>query len=205
MPPRTRKSSPENTLSETSSDASPATSSTPGDPETLTENGVVTPVPSDVSETPAPETPVKVKSKRVKRPALKGSDAVILSGFSVADAGEAPGKGRTEARDNPFDVPVRESYEQNLEATDRYFKFKTNTDAVDAQERLIRAAAAWLKVGSKVRVEHHGDGTSTVYFRGQERRARKSKDETGPGEEMADSSETTPENDDTPEENSPAA
>lgn len=148
MPPRKRNtgtSTPDAPSSLESSDAS----------ETGTTNGETT------------------ASRRKKREALSGKDAVILSDFVVSDAGEAPGKQYSEPRDNPFDKPLTDSYQNRLEDEDKYLKFTTNTDAVEAQARLIRASAAFLKIGSKVRVQDNGDGTATVYFRGQERRNKK--------------------------------
>lgn len=132
---------------------------------------------SDSSETG--ET-AAAASRRKKREALSGKDAVILSDFVVSEAGEAPGKQYSEPRDNPFDKPLTDSYQSRLEDDDKYLKFTTNTDAVEAQARLIRASAAYLKIGSKVRVQDNGDGTATVYFRGQARRTKPSRTTSTP-------------------------
>lgn len=180
MPPRNRKTAPVET-------PAPETDSSPES--------------SDGSTTDTTETPETTASRRKKREALTGKDAVILSDFAVAEAGEAPGKQYSEPRDNPFDTAVKDSYEKDLEKDDKYLKFVTKTDAVENQARLIRASAAYFKIGSKIRVQDNGDGTATVFFRGQQRRAKKKADTT-----EVDTNQPVDENtDDHEQENVPAA
>lgn len=157
---------------------------------------------SDGSETDTPETP-ETTSRRKKREALTGKDAVILSDFSVSEPGEAPGKQYSEPRDNPFDQAIQDSYQKNLEQNDQYLKFNTSSDAVENQCRLIRASAAYFKIGSKVRVQDNGDGTATVYFRGQQRRSKKSR--TADSVDTVENGEVTENEEDHEQDNVPAA
>lgn len=144
--------------------------------------------PNDTTDVAAPEfsaqadaeTPVEAAVKKTQKPRVKAEDAVILSDIVVTES--APPVTRKSTKDNPFLQHVQLSYEKNLEANDDWLSFQTSEDAADNQCRLIRAAASQLNVGSAVRVGNNTDdgsyvnyaidGKLTIWFRGQERKAR---------------------------------
>lgn len=141
----------------------------------------VTAVFTDAEPTDVPDAKEHTAKQRKDR--VKAEDAVVLSDFVVSTG--APAIVRKTARDNPFLEALGVSYEANQEAADAWTRFTTAEDAAENQARLIRAAAALLQIGSAVRVGNEDAGTGEVapegqtfvWFRGQEKKTRKAKDE----------------------------
>jgi hypothetical protein len=76
--------------------------------------------------------------------------------------------GRTRA--NPFDVPVKQSFEQKLAERGEWLEFKVADPAqVRKEVNRIRAAGQFLKLGTEVRVDKV---TGRVAFRGTEYKPR---------------------------------
>ena len=150
MPPRTRKSKA----------GTPVTTAT------------VTPK-ANTKTTPKADPPDDMIVEKVRKERVTAEQAVILSDFVVAE--NAPAVTRKSTKLNPFSVQVRKSYEKNLEAVDQWIAFTSTEAAADNQLRLIRAAASSMDIGSAIRVGEPDDlGNVTIWFRGQERKVRKS-------------------------------
>ena len=76
--------------------------------------------------------------------------------------------GRT--RTNPFDVPVRQSFEQKLAERGEWLEFKVaDLNELRKEVNRIRAAGQHLKLGTEVRIDKV---TGRVAFRGTEYKPR---------------------------------
>lgn len=123
-------------------------------------------------------------ARKPRKAAVKVDDVSILSEVGAVSVSDVPREARTRGtRNNPFDEHLRISYEANDEGQDVYRQVKVKSDQVDAVKALIRGAANFHDIGSKIlKEDDHGDGTATVWFRAQERRVkgpRKPKTDTG--------------------------
>lgn len=96
---------------------------------------------------------------------------------TVTDAPPADRFGnRVRNRTNPFDDKVRESYEENYEASDKWVSFtvppnpdRTLKDQLKTVVGQIRAAGQYHKLGTEIR---RNDETGQVWFRGTEKHDR---------------------------------
>jgi hypothetical protein len=89
--------------------------------------------------------------------------------------------GRT--RSNPFDVPVKQSFEQKLADRGEWLEFKVaNLTDLPKEINRIRSAGQFLKLGTEVRVDKT---TGRIAFRGTEYRPRGPRGARDAGAEVA--------------------
>lgn len=129
---------------------------------------------SDASPAPA------AKTRKPSGPRVTSADAMILEVGEAVSRSEVPREALTKGtRTNPFDALLTKSFEANDEENDKFVPIRTKKDVVDKQVALIRSAANYLEIGSRIlKPQDNGDGTVTLFFRAQDKQKRSKKDET---------------------------
>ena len=112
----------------------------------------------------------------VKADRVTADDAVIIGSVGKVNRSEVPREALTKGeRKNPYDAVMEASFKENDEANDDWREAKTKTDekTVENQIKLIRNAAHYLEVGSRIlKPQDNGDGTTSIWFRAQELRKK---------------------------------
>lgn len=123
----------------------------------------------------ATDVPVDtVKTRKPRRPTVKAS-ALDLTIGSAPVAVPAAARVRKD-RDNPFDDVLAASYEANDEGADLSRQVVVPHAQVEDVTALIRNSANHLNIGARIfKPLDNGDGTATLQFRAQKRRARVTK------------------------------
>lgn len=111
--------------------------------------------------------------------------AVVLSGFSVAKKTDLAIAKHRPRDTNPYDDVIAESYKADHESSDEFVVFTTTAVSANDQCRLIRSAAQFHDIGSKIRVGapftgDDGELYVEIAFRGQKRKTRVAKDSEAP-------------------------
>jgi len=121
----------------------------------------------------AGSTDSSAAGKKPRAKGVSGADAEVLEVTSVSVTDVPRAARASKNRNNPYDALLTVSYEENDEKNDKYRAVKTSTEKADAQVRLIRSAATFLEIGSRIlNPQDNGDGTTTIWFRAQSLRKR---------------------------------
>lgn len=122
-----------------------------------------------------PSTGSATKVERVT-----ADDAVIIGTIGKVSRSQVPREALTKGeRKNPYDVVIETSFKENDEENDDWRSVTTKNDdkIVENQIKLIRNAAHYLEVGSRIlkpqkNTDDDGNVTVTIWFRAQELRKK---------------------------------
>lgn len=116
----------------------------------------------------------------VKADRVTADDAVIIGTVGKVNRSQVPREALTKGeRKNPYDVVMEASFKENDEESDDWRQVTTKNDdkIVENQIKLIRNAAHYLEVGSRIlkpqkNTDEDGNVTVTIWFRAQELRKK---------------------------------